>query len=60
MENLWFRKKEYERLLVALDTNSVASRLAPLVPLRLAAPTPGGPARRLPGQRARERRRTVR
>jgi hypothetical protein len=41
--HLWFRKKEYERLLVAVDTKSVASHLAPLVPLRVAAPTPGGP-----------------
>ena len=41
--HLWFRKKEYERLLVAVGTRSVASHLPPPVVLRVGAPMPGGP-----------------
>jgi hypothetical protein len=42
--HLWFRKKEYERLLVAVGTRSiVATHLPPPVPLGVGSPVPGGP-----------------
>ena len=41
--HLWFRKKEYERLLVALGTASVPSHLSSPEPAGVAAGAPGGP-----------------
>ena len=41
--HLWFRKKEYERLLGSADTNLVTTQWAPPVPVGIAATMPGGP-----------------
>ena len=41
--HLWFRKKEYERLLVAVGTASVPTHLVSPEPAGVAAGAPGGP-----------------